>query len=151
MKYLALVVIALAAELWKVHNCSNRWVRLAQADFILNIAHSGSQIACVGFPFGFAKLTRLKTKAHKSPHVRWFGFCSSFEMLTVKLALISTVTSCKARFCRAFHTFKVSLLTVTSLVFYCHYCHGHYFICLSTLLVIYIFSFAILILLSMLY
>ena len=117
MKYLALVVIALAAELWKVHNCSNRWVRLAQADFILNIAHSGSQIACVWFWWVSAKLTRLIFLAHKSPHVRWFGFYSSFEMLTVKLALISTVTSCKARFCRAFHTFKVSLLTVTSLVF----------------------------------
>ena len=80
--------------------------------FILvdSIAHNGSQIACVGFGFVSAKSTRLIFQAHKSPHVRWLG-------LTVNIDLIFTVTPCKASNFKAFHTFEVSLLTVTSLVF----------------------------------
>jgi len=36
---------------------------------IVSIAHSGSQIACVGFQSVSAKLTRLKIQAHKSAYI----------------------------------------------------------------------------------
>ena len=70
----------------------------AKEKMCCNVLAQRSQIACVGFWFALAKLTRLKIQAHKSPYVCWF-------LPSPRTAVFSTqkviVTRIKHRICES--------------------------------------------------